>query len=296
MFSCKMVKSSVGPAGIPLHTLAVTYPRFVHAEVMTHRDKARNAASSRAIPWKKKKKNSEEYVENCMFQMVMSDPVIPEYLGIEKEGMQAGEELQGEDRRKAIEIILKIRDQCVSGVEELAALGLHKSICNRYVEPFMWITVLISGTEWKNFFRLRCHSAAERHFQHIAGMMRDEIRNAKPMELKEGGWHLPYFEFADAIELARRGFSDPFMAPKVSAGRSARLSYLTHEGIRDIGKDIKLADQLIDPPTAGLDENVMHASPLEHPSQAMTDPTYRSGPYRGWKQFRKFFPRENVVG
>src|ERR1700744_3026226 len=123
MFDCKLVKSSIGPAGIPLHTLCATYPRFIHAELMTHRDKARNAASSRAIPWKRKKKNSEEYVENCMYQMVMTDPVIPMFLGVEKSGMQAGEELQGEDRKRAVEIILKLRDQAVAGVEELAALG-----------------------------------------------------------------------------------------------------------------------------------------------------------------------------
>jgi hypothetical protein len=327
MFDCKMVKASIGPAGIPLYSLVATYPRFIHAEIMTHRDKARNAASSRAIPWKRKgktRKRSQEiakgeiligngqfgeitlreddtyeyYVHNCMYSMIQRDPVIPMFLGMEKPGMQAGEELQGQDRIDTIADILLMRDFCSNMVDRMAARGLHKSICNRYLEPWMWITVLISGTEWKNFFRLRCHSAAERHFQHIAGMMREEIRNAKPQELKAGQWHLPYFELTDAIELARRGIGavDPLTAPKISAGRCARLSYLTQEGERDIAKDIKLADQLIDPPTAGLDEDVMHASPLEHPSEAMTDPTIRSGPYRGWRQLRKYFPRENVEG
>lgn len=325
MFSAKCIKASVGPAGIPLYSVVATYPRFVHAEVMTHRDKARNAASSRAIPWKRKGKNRkhaaeiqrgemligkgihgeitlrdedtyEYWIHNCMYSMVMTDPVVPMFMGVEKAGMQAGEELQGEDRKRAEEIILNMRNQCVAGVEQLAALGLHKSICNRYVEPWMWITVIITGTEWRNFFRLRCHSAAERHFNHVACMMREEIRAAKPVELKAGQWHLPYFEMTDAIELARRGNIEEYSAPKISAGRCARLSFLTQDGKRDISEDIRLANQLIDPPTAGMDEDVMHASPLEHPSQATDDPTIRSGPYRGWRQFRKLFPRENVVG
>jgi hypothetical protein len=34
--------------------------------------------------------------------------------------------------------------------------GVTKQICNRYLEPFMWHTVLVTSTEWENFFKLRC--------------------------------------------------------------------------------------------------------------------------------------------
>jgi hypothetical protein len=37
-------------------------------------------------------------------------------------------------------------------------LGVTKQICNRLLEPWMWITVLVTGSTegWENFFKLRC--------------------------------------------------------------------------------------------------------------------------------------------
>lgn len=313
MFGCKIVLDSVSPDGVRIASVAATYPRFIHAELMTHRDRARNAASSRAIPWKRKRKdNPTLYVDNCMYQMVMSDPVIPIYLGREQAGMQAGAELEGEDRAAAIDIIMDMRNYCVAGVDKLAALGLHKSICNRYVEPWMWITTLMTATEWKNFFRLRCHPKAERHFSFIANMVKDALRESQPQCLNYGEWHLPYINRdvdIPAIEVAyKQGKFDDInwtmedILKRVSAGRCARLSYLTHEGIRDIMEDVKLCERLIShKDDAGVvDDDVMHASPLEHPAECVAwnsiSGYFRSGPYRGWKQFRKEFPNENVMG
>ena len=48
--SAEVIQASVGPNGIPIHTLRLVYPRFIHSEFMTHRLFSRNAASSRAIP------------------------------------------------------------------------------------------------------------------------------------------------------------------------------------------------------------------------------------------------------
>lgn len=52
-----------------LVTFVLTYPRFVHAEVMTHRVFSRNASSSRAIPIAK------------MLKQVWSDPAMPIHWG-----------------------------------------------------------------------------------------------------------------------------------------------------------------------------------------------------------------------
>ena len=48
--SAKIIADSVSPAGKRVTTYELNYPRFVHAEFMTHRLFSRNAASSRAIP------------------------------------------------------------------------------------------------------------------------------------------------------------------------------------------------------------------------------------------------------
>jgi hypothetical protein len=318
-FKAKVVLDSVGPNRRRLISVEATYPRFIHAEIMTHRDRARNAASSRAIPWKRKGKQAvpisempkgavpigrgihseitldhrdiyEYYVPNCMYAMVLNDPVIPIYLGLEQRGMQAGEELEAEKRVEAERVIREMLRHNLSHCDMLAELGLHKSIVNRYVEPWMWITVLMTSTAWQNFFRLRVHPAAERHFQKIAGMIRDAIRDSIPTQLRVGEWHLPYVDAAEISELA----AEDRAIQKVSTGRCARVSYLTHDGKRDVREDIRLANQLIDPRTANLDDDVIHASPLEHVCQAMQDPDHRSGPFLGWHQFRKEFLRENV--
>jgi hypothetical protein len=114
----------------------------------------------------------------------------------------------------------------------------------------MWITVLMTATEWKNFFRLRCHPAAEKHFQKIAYMTRDALENSVPVQRV---WHLPYISEYEVKTI-------PYLndLKKISAGRCARLSYLTHEGVRNVEEDIRLANNLIKPP-GEVDEEVMHA-------------------------------------
>jgi hypothetical protein len=49
---------------------------------------------------------------------------------------------------------------------------------------------------------------------------------------------------------------------QISAGRCARVSYLTHEGRRDPVADIELCERLLQ---AG------HMSPAEHPARAFTE-------------------------
>lgn len=283
MFSAKVILDSIGPNGKRLISVEATYPRFIHSEFMTHRDRARNAASSRAIPAAKLRK------------MVTDDPVIPIRFGREVKGMQQGEGVLSErDQAIAEEIIRKMREMCVAGSAALSKLGLHKSICNRYIEPWMWITVLTTATEWKNFFRLRCHPMAEPHFEKIANMIRDAISASEPTKLPEGAWHTPYVDRMEGTQILDI-FGDWDTVKKVSVGRCARLSYLTHDGKRDFKEDIRLCDNLLKPPK-DPDESIMHASPFEHVAQASNDPKLRSGPFRGWYQYRKQFVNENLEG
>jgi hypothetical protein len=39
---------------------------------------------------------------------------------------------------------------------ELNDYGVTKQLANRLLEPFMWHTVIVTATEWENFFKLRC--------------------------------------------------------------------------------------------------------------------------------------------
>ena len=252
---------------------------------MTHRDRARNAASSRAIPWPK------------MMKKINEDPVVPIRWGMEKKGMQAGEELPIELQHYAEALWLELRDRAVEYADKIHNIGdsyddagliggpgfrgtkIHKSLPNRLTEPWMWITVVMTARDWKNLFRLRVHPDAEIHFQKIAGMLKTVLDESVPVVRQHGDWHLPY---VNAEERCIR--TDRFLC-KVSTARCARISYLTQNGKRDPNKDIELFDRLCQGSGFG------HWSPHEHVATPAT-PDVRSGCMRGWLQYRKFFKTE----
>ncbi len=289
-FDVQVIEDSISPLGKRLTTITATYPRFIHSEVMTHRDRARNAASSRAIPWPK------------MREMIITHPVVPIRWGMEQAGMQTGDEIPERMRALAEDFWLDAMSSAVHAADRLANIGaefaerfpelaqpddelikIHKSIPNRITEPWMWITVVMSATEWKNFFRLRCHPDAEVHFQNIACMIRDALDASKPVERNV---HLPF------IQDDERNSIEPIdMLCRISTARCARVSYLTHDGKRSTDADLQLFDRLCQGSGFG------HWSPHEH--VAFAEPTYPnriSGPFRGWEQYRKYFANENDAG
>lgn len=271
-FECKIAADSLAPCGARLTTYIVTYPRAIHSEIMTHRILSKSSASSRAIPTPK------------LIERVIHDPWIPEYIGKNQKGMQATEMLTDVAQVVAIKEWLQLRDQAVEAAESLVSLGVHKQIANRILEPWMWITVIISGTDWDNFFGLRTHEAAEPHFQHIARMMRDAQAVSVPRPLSERVWHMPLV-FEEDYPLAEEYVKAALLAQgkplpqsnihiyrlaldllvKVSVGRCARVSYLNHEGKRDLQADIDLHDRL-------MVQRPLHAAPAEHVAQAMDWP------------------------
>lgn len=265
-FSAKILADSINPIGHRLTTFELTYPRMIHAELMTHRMMSRNSASSRAIPVQK------------MIANITEKPVIPEFWGKNQSGMQAGEELDEKTIEKGKQVILWMRDCCLKGTGELMDLGFHKQLANRYLEPWMWITVICSMTSFEHFRRLRVHPAAEPHFQKLAGMMAHEYDNRLPKPLKVGEWHLPLVGFPGDSELSELD------KVRVSTARCARVSYLTHEGIRDVQKDFELHDTL---------SGNGHWSPFEHPAVALNTGTWH-GNFQGFKQYRKMFAGEFI--
>jgi thymidylate synthase ThyX len=253
--SARVLADSLSPDGVRLTTLEVTFPRIVLAESNTHRMLSRNSASSRAIPIEK------------LLRRVMDDPYIPSEWGSNQKGMQAGEEVCEESVFDARVQWLLARDDAVERAKDLLDIGIHKQLTNRLLEPFMWHTVIITATEWSNFFNLRCHPHAHPDIRIAAEKMREAMDASTPESLDCGHWHLPLVscdEFeggaTPGIRLNADGMSTSLAAVweywrKVSVGRCARVSYLTHDGKRDPEADIALHDRLL---SAG------HMSPFEH--------------------------------
>lgn len=266
-YSAKILADSVSAAGVRLTTLEVTFPRFILAEVNTHRMLSRSSASSRAIPVSRRAAD------------VMREPFVPESFSRNKSGMQATESLRDDDAAAAHLAWINARDAAVTMALKLAAIGTHKQHANRLLEPFAWHTAIITATEWSNFFALRCHPDAQPEFQRIASMMRDAMTASEPRKLAPGEWHRPFCEDLRLLQAA--GFTDDEIN-MVAIGRCARVSYQTHDGRRDPRADIELAQRLL---KSG------HMSPFEHVAYANEDDAF-VGNFRGFTQYRKCIPNE----
>ncbi|MGW8180627.1 MAG: FAD-dependent thymidylate synthase, partial [bacterium] len=231
----------------PLWTLQLRYPRFIHSEFMTHRMFSRNASSSRAIPVSK------------MIEQVETDPAKPMKWGKNQPGMQASEELSPNEQVDAEVYWVGARDDALHWASHLLDLKVHKQIANRLLEPFQWIDVIVTATEWTNFFKLRNNPAAQPEMQQLAKTMLEAMTKATLTKLDAGDYHLPY------VSTEERETLDEKTLVAISAARCARVSYRNHDNSEpDIGKDLELAQRLLEGP---------HASPFEHQATPMTTRT-----------------------
>lgn len=265
MISAKIIAHSKNPKGIEIVTFVVTCHRYILAEFNTHRMLSRNSASSRAIPSKK------------LIANVWNNPALPIAFGQNCKGMQAKSNLSGWQRWFALKSILLLSKLSCLFVMFLTWLGVHKQIANRYLEPYLFTTIIVTATDWGNFFNLRAHKDAQPEFQELAFQMLEVLQKSSPKLLKAGEWHLP---FADAY-LAKDLCQEDLL--KIVTARCARVSYATFEGDIDHEKDFKLHDDLQEAP---------HASPFEHAGEAL-DSDERSGNFRGYRQYRKTIKNEN---
>jgi len=113
------------------------YHNFIANKVVVH--------NSRAIPFEKMVKMIEEY------------PFIPIAWQKDHKGMQGTEYFgSGYDIAERQTNWLIARSEAVKMAKRLNNFGVTKQLCNRLLEPFMWHTVLVTATEFDNFFELRC--------------------------------------------------------------------------------------------------------------------------------------------
>jgi thymidylate synthase ThyX len=288
--SATIIADSVNDRSQRLTTFVLVFPRIVLAEFNTHRMISKNSASSRAIPFK------------TMVQKVQDEPFIP--IGFQKEhkGMQGTNYFENVELAKTEELWLEARDRALTQASLLSLHGVTKQLCNRLLEPFLYHTVICTGTEWENFFALRAHPAAEIHIADLAFKMLKVYNESEPKQLKAKEWHIPFGDTFDddrikefftqeqsdfiasivegksftekAKEVRFKSLAEPIKV-KIATARCARVSYLNFEGKDDYEADIKLHDML---KLSG------HYSPFEHCAQVMQT---------GFTQYRKMLLGEN---
>lgn len=235
--AAEVIADSITDQGHRLTTMKLTFPRFILAELNTHRMFSRNSASSRAIPFEK------------MVQAVQDDPFIPIAWQKSHKGMQGNEYLSdSDDIFQCRDIWLLARDKAVRMSTVMHMSEITKQLCNRLLEPFMWHTALVSFTEIENFFSLRCpdyyiagdkealagdpkvlsyrsredcikdigmpdrgedpmfwleinRGQAEIHMMALAEAMWDAMNESTPKQLKAGEWHIPFGDDLDEDDI-----------------------------------------------------------------------------------------------
>lgn len=282
----EIVADSINPKNCRLTTFVLRFPRIVLAELNTHRVLSKNSASSRAIPFEK------------MVSSVLKDPFIPIKFQKDHKGMQGTEYFEGQEHEDCVTDWLIARDAAVKAATSFK-YPVTKQLRNRLLEPFMWHTVILTGTDFENFFALRAHGDAEIHICDLAYKMLEEYNKSEPKSLRSGEWHIPFGDKIDEERIVKIIFLNEDVYDynhsldilqkykrKIAIARCARISYQNFEGKDDYEADIKLCDRL-------FGSVPRHLSPTEHIAQSLdTDLNY--GNFKGFKQYRKFFFDENA--
>jgi hypothetical protein len=250
---------------------------------MTHRVFSRNASSSRAIPARK--------IRNT----ILTDMATPSYWGANRPGMQAEVELAGWRLKLAKAVWTYSAYFMLVANWIFEKIGLHKQIANRVLESWSHIEVVVTATDWDNFYTLRNHPMAQPEIQELATKMLKAHNDSVPTKLEPGQWHLPFIAFTDICDALQhcQGREDEATETlcKMSAARCARVSYLNHEGKRTtIEEDLALFDRL-------MGGDVKHASPTEHQAkvpEVLSDWLYKPSNLRAWLQFRRTIEGETV--
>lgn len=311
--SAKIIADSISNDGIRLTTFELEYPRFIHAEMLTHRLFSRNAASSRAIP------------VNRAIELIKENTAMPIHWGKNQPGMSAKEECNEPVVHPFIDAVEKsvghlfrrdlrevawnvARDLAITMAKAFDKAGYHKQIVNRLLEPFTHIKVVLTATEYDNWLWLRNHVDAQPEIHELAQQTLIALDASMPVELSHGSWHVPYYKDGywiptiqapvHRIDIDGITLDD---AIAVSASCCAQVSYRrlddSLEKARDIYKRL-------------VETTPVHASPFEHQASPMktsnsfkaayehlqweegvTHTTrvgdYWSGNFRGWIQNRQ---------
>ena len=242
-----------------LTTFELTFWRPMLPQLTRHRALSFSVRSSRATP-------SKDLIEE-----IRKSPWGPTVWGKNEKGMVAKECYCDKQTLSTLKTLwISIALAVCDYVDSLK--DVHKQIVNRLLEPFSCTHVVVSGTEWNNFFKLRCADDAQPEIAELALAMRRAMAESTPTLLEEDQWHLPYISQKDLFE------HDLAECCKISAARCARVSYHLYDGTTDPEKDLELYEKL---------KTHSHWGPMEHVATPAGD-VYLVSNFKGWNQLRKF--------
>lgn len=293
MITAKILAYSIAPNGQKIVSWELEYPRFIHGEFMTHRLFSRNAASSRAIPVK------------SMIAQVMAKPAAPVHWGKNQPGMQAQEELEDYEMAHVMYLWEEAAYEAAMSAGAMDAMGAHKQIVNRLLEPFQTMKTVMTATCMDNFFWLRNHEDAQPEIKVLARLMWEALNSEDPVTLQPGDWHVPYFGEGYWLKGCGISLED---ALAISSSCCAQVSY------RRLDDTLEKAQMIF---KRLVESEPVHASPFEHQATPIKKTDWKaetcnlhkwpetweegithidragnfwSGNFIGWIQFRQTIP------
>jgi len=164
-----------------LYTLKLFMPRMALTHLLTHRWFSRNTQSNRAIP------------SNAPRKLYM-----PKFK-TNKAGMVPGKYLDPTSQNTAQNRWKSAWLDAHASKEVLDDIKVAKQWKNRLTEPFEMVEVLVSSTNWENFYEQRIAGDAQDEIRVVAEKAKEAIdktvQEDKVQLLYENQWHLPYLEF-----------------------------------------------------------------------------------------------------
>lgn len=301
--TAEVLADSIGPHGIRLTTVELTFPRMALADLTRHRAFSYSIESSRARP-----------IE-AVIEQVRTEPYVPIFLARQK-GMSGGAPLPGREQRRTQWKWIEAAHAAADAAESM--LHTSKQHANRMLEPFMWTTGIITATDWENFLNLREHPAAMPELQAMARVVRQAGEISNPKNVGWGGWHLPLVTYMERAlgSLDRPTPEGAIDGAYVSAGRCARTSFKQHAAPETMNVSMGRWNGKLAP--------YGHWSPGEHPARMVTEKEWNQmldrqdeelarahahnespdseairqmlyvGNFQGWVQLRKHYEGERV--
>lgn len=267
--------------------LVKDFPKALVAQLNKHRALSNNIASSRAIP-------TAKFIERSR------DAWQPDFAQ-NKRGMSPGDALSAEQQAAALKIWNDCVEQCRIAAAALNELGIHKQWANRPLDWCSKIDIILSGTDWKQFKKLRQKgSGAQDEIAVLAELIKEHQRDAVPLIATVDSFFAPMLYLEDYAEIDEYVKARPELKERirnqltggaficgwslrnvtygmVSAARCARVSYMNHENRKSLDDDFRLAFDLLED---------KHMTPFEHQVVAARN-NVQSGNIRKFHQLRK---------
>lgn len=302
MISATIVKDSISAHGNRVTTFELEYPRYIHAQVMTHRMFSRNSASSRAIP-----------INRCI-ELSQTVSTCPDAWPINKAGMQPDGFLDESKALEAEAAWAQAHCATIAAVRSLVELGVHKEITNRLLEPFQHIKVVLTSTDFSNALYVRTHGDTQSSTNQLFKLIYKLLNNSTPELLYEGEWHLPYIETRRDENGLLDYLDDDGCRLELATAKAISASCCAQVSYRRLNKT---EDKALDIYSKLVGSDPLHASAFEHQATPMSDHEWQTrlgfseimrdfgydehgvlylGNFKGWIQFRKTLYNECYRG